>query len=41
MICTEVNVHREVYGKNEYWCYGVKGWRILNINHLFIQHDYH
>ena len=30
-----------MYGKNGYWCYGAKGWIILNINHLFIQHDYH
>ena len=30
-----------MYGKNGYCCYGAKGWRKLNINHLFIQHDYH
>ena len=30
-----------MYGKNGYWFYGVKGWRKLNINHLFMQHDYH
>ena len=34
-------MYGEMYGKNGYWCYGVKGWRKLNINHLFIQHDYH
>lgn len=25
MISTEVNVGREMYGRNGYWCNGVKG----------------